>query len=56
MTEVNNVYTVMDPTLPNPAADGRLGAIAYASEIGKLSLMGPLITIGARDLGLPGNP
>ena len=25
MTEVNNVYTVMDPTLPNPAADGRLG-------------------------------
>ena len=32
MTEVNNVYTVMDPTLPNPAADGRLGAIAYASR------------------------
>ena len=26
MTEVNNVYTVMDPTVPNPAADGRLGA------------------------------
>ena len=32
MTEVNNVYTVMDPTLPNPAANGRLGAIAYASD------------------------
>jgi len=32
ITEVNNIYTVMDPTLPNPAAGGRPGAIAYASD------------------------
>ena len=31
-TEVNNVYSVMDPTVPNPAAGGRPGALIFAGE------------------------
>ena len=30
MREVNNVYSIMDPKLPNPAADGFPGAIVFA--------------------------
>ncbi|MEO8661671.1 MAG: TonB-dependent receptor [Bryobacteraceae bacterium] len=30
MREVNNVYSIMDPKLPNPAADGYPGALVFA--------------------------
>ncbi|HEU0119148.1 MAG TPA: TonB-dependent receptor [Bryobacteraceae bacterium] len=30
MREVNNVYSIMDPTVPNPAANGYPGALVYA--------------------------
>src|SRR5207245_1233577 len=30
MAEVNNNYSIMDPSVPNPAAGGRLGAIVFA--------------------------
>lgn len=30
ITEVNNNYSIMDPTVPNPAAGGRLGALVFA--------------------------
>ena len=32
MTEVNNVYSIMDPAVPNPAAGGRPGALIFAGE------------------------
>lgn len=32
ITEVNNNYSIMDPTVPNPAAGGRLGALIYAGD------------------------
>lgn len=32
ITEVNNNYSVMDPTVPNPAAGGRLGALIFAGD------------------------
>ena len=32
MTEVNNKYTIMDPTLPNPGADGYPGALVFAGD------------------------
>jgi outer membrane receptor protein involved in Fe transport len=32
MVEVNDVYSIMDPTVPNPAAGGRLGALIYAGD------------------------
>jgi Carboxypeptidase regulatory-like domain len=32
ITEVNNVYSIMDPTVPNPAAGGRPGALIFAGE------------------------
>ncbi|MBC8166927.1 MAG: TonB-dependent receptor, partial [Bryobacteraceae bacterium] len=32
MREVNDVYSIMDATTPNPAADGRLGALIFAGE------------------------
>ena len=30
MREVNNAYSIMDATVPNPAANGRLGALVFA--------------------------
>ncbi|MEJ7606597.1 MAG: hypothetical protein WKF37_10070 [Bryobacteraceae bacterium] len=30
--EVNNVYSIMDAATPNPAADGRLGALIFAGD------------------------
>lgn len=32
MREVNNVYSIMDATVPNPAANGRLGALVFAGN------------------------
>ena len=32
MREVNNVYSIMDPKLPNPKADGFPGALVYAGS------------------------
>lgn len=32
MYEVNDVYTIMDPTVPNPAAGGRPGALVFAGD------------------------
>jgi Carboxypeptidase regulatory-like domain len=32
MVEVNDVYSIMDPTVPNPAAGGRPGALIYAGD------------------------
>lgn len=32
ITEVNNVYSIMDPTVPNPAAGGRPGALIFAGD------------------------
>ncbi|MBM3773733.1 MAG: carboxypeptidase regulatory-like domain-containing protein [Acidobacteria bacterium] len=32
MTEVNDVYSVMDPKVPNPAAGGRPGALIFAGQ------------------------
>lgn len=32
ITEVNDNYSIMDPTVPNPAAGGRLGALIFAGD------------------------
>jgi len=32
ITEVNDNYSIMDPTVPNPAAGGRLGALVFAGN------------------------
>ena len=32
MREVNNAYSIMDGSLPNPAANGQLGALVFAGE------------------------
>jgi hypothetical protein len=32
ITEVNDNYSIMDPTVPNPAAGGRPGALIFAGE------------------------
>ena len=32
MREVNNAYSIMDASLPNPAANGRLGALVFAGD------------------------
>lgn len=32
LTDVNDRYSIMDPTVPNPRAGGRLGALIFAGE------------------------